>query len=961
MNSKAPNHSKEKLFTKIKYVLSIALIFLAGITYSQNGKITGTVVDAKSGEELLGATVLVEGTTKGASVNIETGKYLLDNIAPGKYNLICQFISYQAKKITDVEVKAGQTIEVNIALDGSGLNLDSIVVVGVKITNNEVAIIEEIKEADGVVSGLSGATIQKGSDRDGAEVARRIPGVTVIDNRFVMVRGLSERYNAVLLNNALTPSVETDVKSFSFDLIPSQMIDKFLIYKSPSADIPGEFAGGAIKIYTKNIPDKDLLTVGYSSGYRQGTTFQPFLKAEGAKTDWMGYDNTYRVLPSDFPKNVRDISDPDQLNTVGKSLNNNWKYASIQAPIDHRLNIQFGKRIEREKFILGTITAINYSNTSLTQINNQSDYNIYDTLNQVSDTIFNYYDTLSRNQSRIGILHNWGFKYKGNLIEFKNTFNQTGTNELTIRSGTNYEEGTDRLEYSYRNNQRTIYTGQLNGSHKIKENISELDWTLGYSLSKRKDPDWKRARYTRPFGTEDPYAAYVSATANPFFLGRLFIDLNEDIKMAAANYEHTFAKKEDLTNEDGKPNKYLPKLKAGFYAENKMRQFSVRNIGYAPSNIFGFNWNLIFKPIDSLLTDDNINSSNGFKIDEDTKKSDSYVAANRLISGYIMGSYPITKKLYAVGGVRIENNLQSLYSNDSNGDTVIVENNINSILPSINLSYNFSDTCLIRFAYGRTINRPEFRELAPLYFYDFVFNSILTGNDSLKTPHIDNFDLRYEVYPNPTEFFSIGVFYKKFTNPIESYFAPGVGSGGTRSFVPGNATSAISTGVELDVRKSLLNFTKIKFINDLSIVANASFIKSKILLADADLNTGVSNERPLMGQSPYIINGGLYYQNDSIDLAVSVMYNVIGKRIAIVGIPGVPEVWEMPRNVLDLTITKGIGKYVDFRFSIQDIFNQSFLLLQDANNDGVLEREVDQKMQSYKRGTYFTFGITVNL
>jgi len=167
--------------------------------------------------------------------------------------------------------------------------------------------------------------------------------------------------------------------------------------------------------------------------------------------------------------------------------------------------------------------------------------------------------------------------------------------------------------------------------------------------------------------------------------------------------------------------------------------------------------------------------------------------------------------------------------------------------------------------------------------------------------------------------------------------------------------------VELDVRKSLLNFTKIKFINDLSIVANASFIKSKILLADADLNTGVSNERPLMGQSPYIINGGLYYQNDSIDLAVSVMYNVIGKRIAIVGIPGVPEVWEMPRNVLDLTITKGIGKYVDFRFSIQDIFNQSFLLLQDANNDGVLEREVDQKMQSYKRGTYFTFGITVNL
>ena len=956
----AYHYSNERLRTMNKIILSIVFgLFLLNV-FSQTGKISGSVVDLKSGEELLGATVLIEGTTKGASVSIETGKYILDNVAPGKYNLICQYVSYQAKKITDVEVKAGQTTEVNIALDG-GLNLDSIVVVGEKISNNEVAVIEEIKEADGVVSGMSGATIQKGSDRDGAEVARRIPGVTVVDNRFVMVRGLSERYNSVLLNNALTPSVETDVKSFSFDLIPSQMIDKFLIYKSPSADLPGEFAGGAIKIYTKNIPDKDLLSVGYSSGFRNGTSLQPFSKAEGSKTDWMGFDNSLRILPSDFPQNIRDIDDPDQLSMVGKSLNNNWKYSNINAPVDHRLNIQFGKRIEKEKFILGTITSLNYSNTYLRQINNQNDYNIYDTLLQESDTIFSYYDTLSRNQARIGVLHNWGLKYKGNIIEFKNTFNQTGTNELTIRSGTNFEEGSDRLDYSYRNNQRTIYTGQLNGSHKIKEDVSELDWTVGYSLSRRKDPDWKRARYTRPLDTEDPYAAYVSTTANPFFLGRIFLDLNEDIMMAASNYEHTFAKKEDLYDESGKLKKYLPKLKAGFYAEKKERQFSVRNIGYAPSNIFGFDWNLIYKPIDSLLMDENINSGNGFKIDEDTKPSDSYVASNRIIAAYVMGSVPITKKLYAVGGVRLENNVQSLFSNEANGDTVIVDNPITSILPSLNLSYNFSDTCLIRFAYGRTVNRPEFRELAPLYFYDFVFNSILSGNDSLKTPHIDNFDLRYEVYPNPTEFLSVGLFYKKFTNPIESYFAPGVGSGGTRSFVPGNAPSAISMGVELDVIKSLRNFTKIKFINDLSVVANASFIKSKIVLADEELNTGVSNERPLMGQSPYIINGGLYYQNDSIDLSVTALYNIIGPRIAIVGIPGVPEVWEMPRNTVDLTITKGIGKYVDLRFSIQDIFNQSFILLQDANGDGILNKETDQTMQSYKRGTYFTFGITVNL
>ncbi len=948
------------------FVFTLFFASLTLFSFSQTGKITGTIKDITTGEILIGATVMIEGTTKGSSVDVMTEKYVLENLSAGKYNLVARYVSYKDTLLQNIEIKSGQTLQLDIQLTNTGFTLEGATVIGEKKETGTTILVEEIKDADGVVVGTTSEDIKKGSDRDGAEVARRLPGVTVIDGRFIMVRGLSERYNAVLLNNALTPSLETDVKSFSFDLIPSQMIDKFLIFKSPTPDLPGEFAGGAIKIYTKNIPDSNMLSVGYSSGFRQGTTLQPFHKAQGAKTDWLGFDNSYRELPSDFPKNVRDISDADKLSEVGKSLNNNWSYNSEKAPIDHRLNIQFGNRFEKmikekDKLVIGSITSLNYSNTYFTQINNQLDYNIYDTVMHVSDTVFNYIDTVSRNQSRVGILHNWGFKYKGHTIDFKNTFNQTGTNELTIRSGTNHEEGSDRRDYSFRNNQRTIYSGQLNGAHVIKPNVTEVDWTLGYSLTRRKDPDWKRARYTRPLDTEEPFAAYVSTTANPFFLGRLFMDLNEDIMMGAANFEHTFADSNKLYNDKGNLKKQLPKIKAGVYYENKERQFSVRNIGYAPANIFGFDWNLIYKPIDSLLTDENINSGNGFEIDEDTKASDSYRASNRLLAGYVMGSIPVTEKLYLVGGVRIENNIQTLHSNEANGDTVIVENNITNFLPSANLAYNFTDTCLIRFAYGRTLNRPEFRELAPLYFYDFVFNSIISGNDSLKTPHIDNFDLRYEVYPSATEFFSIGLFYKKFVHPIESYFSPGVGSGGTRSFVPGNAPSALSMGIELDVRKSFKGMTKSKFINDFGVVANASFIKSKINLADEGLETGVSNIRPLMGQSPYIINGGIFYQNDSCGLSVSAMYNIIGPRIAIVGIPGVPEVWEMPRHVLDLTISKSIGKFVNLRFSIQDVFNQSFTLLQDANGDGELNRETDQKMQSYKRGSYFTFGITVDL
>jgi outer membrane receptor protein involved in Fe transport len=311
--------------------------------------------------------------------------------------------------------------------------------------------------------------------------------------------------------------------------------------------------------------------------------------------------------------------------------------------------------------------------------------------------------------------------------------------------------------------------------------------------------------------------------------------------------------------------------------------------------------------------------------------------------------------------VRIENNLQTLNSNTIPGDTVIVNNNITRTLPSVNIAYNLTDRHLIRAAYGKTLNRPEFREIAPLYFYDFVFNSINTGNPDLKTPSIDNYDLRFEFYPRPGENITFGAFYKRFMNPIEVYFVPGIGSGGTRSFTWANAYQAQNYGLELEIRKKL-DSINVPVIRNLSVIANASIIKSVIDLNKDSLGSETSR-RPMMGQSPWIVNAGLYYQNDSIGLQVNAMYNVIGPRVVIVGIPDIPAVWEMPRHQLDISVIKTFGrrKNIDVRVNVTDVLNRQFLLLQDANEDGQLNRQDDQALQFYKRGTYVTFGITLRL
>ncbi len=937
-------------------ILFTAIVFFTSLSISlaqQVGTIRGTIKDATSKEDLVGATVIIEGQNRGASADIN-GFFSLNRIPVGTYTLKVSFVGYTTKTIEKVQVFADKVTELNVLIAEEQSTLNEVRVVGQKLTNTEISVISEIKAAQQIVSGISAAQISKTLDRNAAEVVKRVPGVTIFGDRFINIRGLNERYNSVMLNNTFTPSMETDVRSFSFDIIPSNQIDRILVFKSPAAELPGEFAGGVVKIYTKSIPEQNSITLDYSTAYREGTTNQTFYAPQHGSNYWTGFNDGYSDLPKYFPATRQELisSSPDRLTQIGQSLRNNWTPEKSTALPDQRLTLTGAFKIDGAKLKIGNITAINYSNTRTTFQMSRNDYG-YSTIatSGKADEVFNFNDVQYSNAIRLGAMHNWAVRFNENhIIEFKNLYNQLSNAQYVDRVG--FDNGRMWNIRSFDQVYRGIYTGQLVGRHDFNNKNTKLDWVIGYNQSFRDQPDYKRFRYDVTAGNT-PILLVPQGQAQTSNLGRTNITMDEHAWTGGLNLIqklvlHKAAKAED--------NREL-ELKAGLFYEDKTRNFKARNFGYVQANSALFNIGAL--PIEQIFAPANINNTNGVKIDEQTNPNDSYTAHNTLYAAYVSGNYSFSKKFNVIAGVRVENNAQKLNSFDLVGNPLNYNNTKTNILPSVNMTYNFSEKALLRLAYGQTINRPEFREIAPFSFYDFVNNRNISGNSKLKNAEIQNVDFRYEYYPTPAEVVSIAAFYKFFKNPIEVVFA----SGSNPNLDFDNAESAYSTGVEFEVRKSLEPLTKSALLQKINLVFNAAFIYSRVKLNSTIASTQ-SDNRPLQGQSPYIINAGINYNDTKKNLQINLLYNIIGRRIYAVGNNygyAYPDWYEMPRNVLDLTFSKGIGKKFLLKGGVTDLLNQQNIILQDGNQDQVFDKSKDQIIQSYRPGRVVSLGVAYTI
>ncbi|MBL7805792.1 MAG: TonB-dependent receptor [Saprospiraceae bacterium] len=921
----------KRIFSLVLLLASFGSLYVSAQT---TGSISGKIIDGKLAEALIGVSVKLDDN--GGAITDLDGNYVIRNVAPGVHKVSVNYPGYSTKTIEEIVVKANQVSVVDIALEEPKLEtITEVVIVAKAQRESQSALTILQKTSPTIGDGISAESIRRTPDRTTGDVIRRVSGASIQDNKFAVIRGLNDRYNIALLNGAMLSSTEPDRKAFSFDLFPSAMLDNLVVVKTASADLPGEFAGGAILLNTRDIPEESFIQANVSAGVNNVTTFNPYLSAAGGKTDWLGIDDGTRAIPDNFPATADfKAATKAERYRFSELFPNDWairEKSSARPNLGLQLSGGFvtdpSKKIQS-----GTTIALSYSNNNRLQEGKRSDFD-------AQGQLFDYNDNQFKNNVLWGALFNTAVKIDNvHKVGVQATYSTNTDNIVSDRSGNDLEQQrivrSTAIEYT----ENHLLTSRLYGEHQLTDKGMRLNWGGGFNRSTRDIPSLRRMFYFKNFeDTLDvniPFQAYVPfGSADPYRSGRFYSSLEENTINGNIDLSIPFA----IAGEK-------QSVKVGGLYQKRDREFNARVMGFVLGNFLQFDYSLLSLPQDSLFVPSHIGEK-GFIMDEITNPSDGYTGESNLSAAYVMFDNKIADKLRVTWGLRAENFQQKISAAQYSGTPIEKDTTVTSFLPSFNITYSLNDRHQLRLSGSKTVTRPEFRELAPFSFYDFYLNANVIGNPNLTPGTIYNADLRYEIYPGQNQLFSFSLFYKRFNNPIEFTFA--AQGAGTRTFSFQNVQSAQNYGIEVELRKNF-DFLGGAWEN-LMFFTNAAFIRS-----DIDLSEGVSyfdSTRALQGQSPYIVNAGLTYNMPNWGLSTTLVYNVVGDRIAQVGTVGYADIYERHRDLLDFQISKRFFQRGEVKLTWSDIFRQDFLYYQDNNASHKYEETEDNVMQRLNLGS----------
>ncbi|MBC7904688.1 MAG: TonB-dependent receptor, partial [Gemmatimonadaceae bacterium] len=862
----------------IKKLFLLVLLFAASLTsISQSGKVSGKILNEKN-EPLAGVSIRISGATGGISTDLNGGFTL--TLATGKkYELEITAVGYNSKTVSDIEVSAGIVTELNITMEVANKNLQGVTVTATRSSGRRETVnslIQFQKNTNTVAAVVSAEAIRRSPDRNTGEVLKRVPGTSIQDGKYLIVRGLADRYNQAMLNGILLSSTEPDRKTFSFDIFPSGMIDNIIINKAFVPELPGEWAGGLVQVNTKDIPAANFFTVQAGTGFNSETIGKDFYKSQGGKYDWLGFDDGSRGLPTTtFPtkSQYQNLSQAEKTE-YGKQFGNDWSARAASAPLNANFQLSggltgnlFGKKV-------GATMAITYNKSNRRLQFNNGIFNIFE--KQV-DTNFYYTNEKYSEDVLWGALGNITVQLNSkNKISFKNLFNVNSSNYSTLRGGLDNERGVQNVkarEVAFRSN--LYYNTQLTGEHSISAADVRFKWYGGFNILDQYIPDQRRIQYNQDKNVPNaPYILLISNTLSQSSGSRFFSNLNDYIYTAGGDLSKTF----DFWG--GKQT-----LKGGYLFQVKDRLFDSR-----PFAVYLENNNEAIKQLDefNVFAPENFGSpaEQKFGFSEIPGNRYRYLANSILNAGFLQFDNELSDKFRLVWGLRVEN-FDQIVGSVKKSDPRHVYSKVTDFLPGLNLTYKLNNLTNIRVSASQTVVRPEFRELSPFAFFDFELGATVLGNPKLERTKVTNFDIRYELYPRAGEVITFGLFYKYFQKPIEVAFNQ-TGAGASSTFNYLNAEKANGFGAEFEFRKKLDFISGMK---NFSVSGNLSYIYNKVSDKTIIIN------RPMQGQSPYVINLGLQYDIEKAGINTTLLFNQIGRRILYVGNEDIPAIWENPRPI----------------------------------------------------------------
>lgn len=907
----------------------LLLVGVNVVAFAQGGKIAGVISDQKTGETLIGAAVKIAGTTKGAATDVE-GRYTISGLAAGKYSLEVSFYTYSTKLITEIEVKDNQVTQVNVALaEAASQTLNQVVITATLKQESVNTLYAKQRTQVSISDGISAEQIRRSPDRNTSEVLKRVSGTSIQDNKFVIVRGLSDRYNATLLNNTILPSSEPDRKAFSFDIIPSAMIDNIVINKTASPDLPGDFSGGVIQVLTKDIPTENYLSLSAGSGYNSQSTFKSFALGDKDGIENFGFFKSSRNIPQGVPstRNYGQLTNNQKIE-AGKLFSNSFQTNHFSAAMPSQAyQMSLGLRKElKDKANIGAIISLSYRNGETKNNAERFDY-------EGGNMQYDFKDETFKFSSSVGALANFAYSKGNHKIALKNLYNISLDNSYTSRYGNQITDQDSIRGYAYDLVSKSLFNTQLTGEHKLDWQDLKVNWNLGYSYSDRLQPDLKSINYRLDYDQHaTQYEAVVpNGTASRTDASRFFSDLFEDSYDGGLNLTLPFTAFNHKSS-----------LKVGALKQYKLRDFKARKFGYIKS--FGsFESNLLMLPFNEIFDPANLKPT-GFIMDEGTENADKYDATSDLNAAYALVDTRMGQKLRLSFGARVEDSYQMVNTADYTGANIRVKKQYFDVLPSLNSTFNINEKTNLRFSVSQTVTRPELRELSNFGFFDYISKRILQGNPDLKRSQNTNVDLKYEIFPGAGQVLSISGYYKYFKNPIEQI----VSSGSVKNITFQNANSATTYGMELEVRKNL------GFMGEANLYKNlTAYLNTSIIFSTVNLNSLVSEvtSRALQGQSPYLINAGLLFNDPKTNLSFNLLYNRIGQRIAEVGYQGYPDIYERGRNMVDFQLAKKlIRNKAELRLNLSDLLNEKIYFYQNNNLKNTYQRGTDHIMNTARTG-----------